>query len=269
MGSAMNSASNTHIRKHGAGSRKPVPASCLLPPASSPQRGGASPFMFGLLMGMTIFSAFSLQWAQRELVASQQRQAEKAKREAEDLVKALEFAAMTETRNTYSDDFDLERARRYTAMSSGKTRGGQDFIVVQQEDKDKETFGETSQKVAITASDDTLLRSKVYRTGDAKGVDALSGDTVATLDTAGVRQRQILTSVKSMENLAEQVYAFYAGNRRFPKSNEFDVMRNQLSFGDAWGGPFAYTYISDDEARLEFTTPWNYTHSLKLTLKEE
>jgi hypothetical protein len=225
--------------------------------------------MFGLLMGMTIFSAFSLQWAQRELLAVQARQADKAKREAEDIAKALEFAAMTETRTTYSDDFDLERARQYTNMSSGKTRGGQDFIVVQQEDENRKTFGEAAQKVAITASDDTLLRSKVYRTTGAQAVDALHSDSVATLDTSGVRERQVRTSVKNMEAFAEQVYAFYAGNRRFPNAGEFDEMRRNLSFADAWGGPFAYTYISHDEARLEFTTPWNYTHSLKLTLKEE
>lgn len=245
----MNSASNTRT-SHG-------------------EEGIGSPFMFGLLMGLTIFSAFSLSWAQRELALTQQRNAERAKREAEDVARALEFAAMTETRGTYSESFDLDRAKQYTSMSSGKTKGGQDFIVVQQEDKDRQTFGENVQKVAITATDDTLLRSKVYRTPDAAGINALKEDTIATLDTSGVRERQIRTSVKSMEAFAEQVYAFYAGNRRFPSANEFDEMRRNLSFSDAWGGPFAYTYITDDEARLEFTTPWNYTHSLKLTLKEE
>lgn len=226
--------------------------------------------MFGLLMGMTIFSAFSLKWAQRELVETQERQAQRANREAEDVVKALEFAAMVETRDTYSDSFNLDRARRYTNLTSGRTRGGQDFIVVQQEDKNREVFGEASQRVAITASDDTLLRSKVYRTAGPEGIAKLGDDGgVATMDTSGVRQRQILTSVRSMESLAEQVYAFYGGNSRFPNLNEFDVLRRQLSFTDAWGAPFAYTYINNDEARLEFTTPWNYTHSLKLTLKEE
>lgn len=234
------------------------------------QRGGVSPFMFGLLVGMSIFSVMSAYWAQKELAALQVRQAERAQKQADDVVKALEFSALTETQSTYSDQYDMDRAKGSLARASGKTRGGEEYVVNAQEAA-TETFGTRDSKLVVTASDDTLLRAKVYQTGNADDVAAF-GDgrtkAVATLDTGGIRQRQVLTSVKAMEALAEQVYAFYAGHMRFPTDMEFKELQAKFPYVDAWGGPFSYTRTGEDTGTLEFTTPWNYTQTLNMSLKE-
>lgn len=232
------------------------------------QNGGVSPFMFGLLVGMSIFSVMSAHWAQKELAALQLRQAERAQKQADDVVKALEFATLTETQATYSDQYDMERAKGSMARATGKTRGGEEYVVNAQE-SGVETFGTRDTKVAVTASDDTLLRAKVYQTGNADDITALgNGATkmVATLDTGGIRQRQVLTSVKAMEALAEQVYAFYAGHMRFPTDSEFKELQAKFPYVDAWGGPFSYTRTGEDTGTLEFTTPWNYTQTLTMSL---
>lgn len=228
-----------------------------------------SPFMFGMVVGMSMFSVMSTRWAQLELVRVQERKAEQARVQAEDLASAMEFATLTETAATYSETYDLERAKGYAALSSGKTAGGQDFIVVARQEND-ESFGTRDQKVAIAASDDTLLRAKVYRAGSAEELaDMGRQKPVAVLDTGAVRERQVRTSMKAMEGMAEQIYAFYAGHMRFPNDSEYDGLRQKFLLTDAWGGAFAYTYVNESEARLEFTTPWNYTQVITLNLKDD
>lgn len=233
------------------------------------QAGYLSPFMFGLIIGMSIFSAMSAHWAQQELVRVQERKAERAHKQAEDIAHAMEFATLTETEGTYSDSYDLERAKMYAARSSGKTAGGQDFMVVARQENN-ESFGKRDQKVAIAATDDTLLRAKVYRAGSAEELAKMEEQKpVALLDTKAVRERQVRTSMKAMEGMAEQVYAFYAGHLRFPDEGEFDELQKRFTYRDAWGGEFDYTYVNEGEARLEFVTPWNYTQAIKLSLKDE
>lgn len=236
------------------------------------QDGAVSPFMFGLLMGIMVLSVISARLAQKDLVTLQARQAERAKRQAEDTVKALEFSALTETRQTYSEEFTLDRAKANMARATGTTRGGQEYILNAKQDEQGGAFGSTDTKVAVTASDDTLLRAKVYQTGSADGIAKLGdkpNQPVAVLDTGGIRQRQVLTSQRSMEALAEQVYAFYAGHMRFPTSSEFNDLQAKFPYVDAWGGTFDYTPISDEKATLEFTTPWNYTQTMPLSLMGE
>jgi hypothetical protein len=234
------------------------------------QRGGLSPFMFGLLMGMAVFSVYSLQIAKQQLAAQQAKNAARAQAEAADLAKGLEFSILTETEATYSDDYTLARAQSGAALASGQTRGNQDALLTTQR-QDDAALGAPNEQVAILNSDDTLLRAQLYQTQSADDVARLQ-DTknapLAVIDTGAIRQRQVLTSVRSMEALAEHVYSFYAGQMRFPTTLEFDTLASKLGLADAWGQPFRYTRQSPDAALLEFTAPWNYTQSLKLSLKE-
>lgn len=227
--------------------------------------------MFGLMVGMSIFSAMAMQNARHELDLLQKRQAAKAKAQAEDLAKGLEFAVLTETRETYSDDYNLERARANTSGSGGKTRGGQDVLVTQRE-TEGESLGDKTRRVAITASDDTLLRSQVHLSQSAEDLSQLKPSEqlpVVVFDTNSVRERQVRTSKQNMEAMAEHVYAFYAAKLRMPSKDEFENISSKLGFRDVWGTPFTYTYGSETTATLEFTTPWNYTQSLRLSLKDD
>jgi hypothetical protein len=236
------------------------------------QGGGFSPFLFGLIMGMSVFSALSMQWAKQELAAYQQQQIKQAKEGAQDVAKGMDFAILTETTQTYSDRYDLERARQY-AGTDARTRGEQDYMVTTRQDENREAYGEKASTIAITASDDTLLRSQMYRSGDAEEIlrtKTGAGQAVAVYDTSVARDRQVRTSNERMELVAEQVYAFYAAKMRFPTESEFTSLLSTFNIRDAWGRDFNYTVTPDREkGTLSFTTPWNYVQTLNLSLKDE
>lgn len=241
--------------------------------ASKRQAGQLSPFMFGLIMGMSVFSAMSLKWAEQELAEQQIRNQARNKAQAEDLAKALEFATLTQTRDNYDNRMTLDRARQYASSATGQTRGGQDFLIVERE-AEGETMGAKNEVVAITGSDDTLRRSEVFRSGDAKQLGKLAeqknkGDAVVLLDTSGIRTRQVNVSRQNMETMAEHVYAFYAGRFRMPSFEEFQELNEKLGIRDAWNAPFDYEYYDTERSRMEFTTPWGYTQSLMMDLRTE
>lgn len=223
-------------------------------------------------MGMSIFSALSSQWARQELLAYQEQQAARAKANASDVAKGLDFAILTENAQTYSETYDLERARQYS-NSDARTRGGQDYLVTAREEEDREKYGKKSTTVAITGSDDTLLRSQMHRSGDSEQILRTKlGDkqAVATYDTDTARDRQVRTSNERMEVLAEQVYAFYAAKKRFPTDSEFTSLQGTFNLHDAWGRDFTYKPdATQQKGILSFTTPWNYTQTLKLSLKDD
>ncbi len=235
------------------------------------QHGGLSPFMYGLLLGMSIFSVVSMRWAEKELVAQQQKNAEKARAQAEDIAKGLEFSMLTETGATYSNDISLDRALSQTSSASGKTRGGEEVLLVER-DAGSGDFGHRNQRVAITATDDTLFRSQVYRTGSAEELSTMRTSEklpVVTFDSDAVRDRQVRTSYQNMVALAEHIYGFYAGQMPSPTGTEFDEIASHVNLRDAWGQSFSYTQTSDDKATLQFTTPWNFTRTLNISLKDE
>lgn len=234
------------------------------------QSGGFSPFMFGLVMGMSVFSALSLQWAKQELSEYQDLQAQRAKANAEEVAKGLEFSILAENEQSYSDTYDLDRARAYSAAQA-RTRGGQDYMFAAR-DSDREQFGQKATTVAIAGTDDTLVRSQVYRTETEehilqKGVGGR--EDVAVFDTSMARSQQVLTSNRRMELMAEQLYTFYAAKYRFPTDSEYQTLLGRVGTRDAWGQDFAYKPEADGQkALLSFTTPWEYTQSMILSLKD-
>ncbi|NBX86468.1 MAG: hypothetical protein EBQ80_04430 [Proteobacteria bacterium] len=235
------------------------------------QRGAFSPFMFGLVMGVTIFSALSMQWAKKELERYQAKQADAAQRQAQDVAKAMEFAILTEGQDNYSEEYTLQRARQFSSAAA-KTRGEQDFLLATKRERDSERFGRNDEKIAIAASDDTLLRSQVYRSGDVAELDKLrtnKASGVVVYDTSEARDRQIRTSIQRQEALAEQIYAFYAAEMKFPTLAEFTEMRRKFGLRDVWGDDFEYGVDPDlQQGFLSFTTPWGYVHEINLSLKE-
>lgn len=228
--------------------------------------------MFGLIMGMSIFSALSMQWSKQALARYQQQQVERAKANTQDVAKSLNFAILTENSQTYSDKYDLDRARQYS-NTEARTTGGQDYLVTERTDDNRTTYGKAATTVAITGSDDTLLRSQMYRTGDAKEILTTktgNSQAVAVYDTSTARDQQVRTTNGRMEALAEQIYAFYAGKQRFPTDSEFTTIKSTFGLRDVWGHDFIYTISTDGQSgTLAFTTPWDYTKTLKLSLKDD
>ncbi|RYG59747.1 MAG: hypothetical protein EON60_09455 [Alphaproteobacteria bacterium] len=236
------------------------------------QQGGFSPFMFGLVLGMSMFSALSMQWARKELARYEEQQLQRTKDNAQDVADALNFAILSEDTQTYSEDYSLERARQYTDTTA-RTQGGQDYMVTTRTNDERMRYGQAATTVAITGGDDTLLRSQMHRSGSSEDIlrtNVGNKQAVAVYDTTTARDRQVRTSNQRMEVLAEQIYAFYAGKYRFPTDSEFTSLNGGLDLHDAWGREFTYKPDKDNQTgTLSFTTPWNYTQTLILSLKDE
>lgn len=232
------------------------------------QAGGMSPFMYGLVIGVTVFSAMAMQQAKRELAAYQQRQAEMNQAKAQDVAKAMDFAILTEDKGSYDTSYDLDRARQY-ATTTAKTRGDEDFLVTSRQSGNTDAFGNQSNKVAIAATDDTLVRQEVNQSSDADELARIktAGNAVVVYDTSAARDRQIRTSITRMDSLAEQVYAFYAAHLKFPTGSEFAELQKSFDLTDSWGAPFDYSVSSDQQSgEMSFTTPWGYKQSIRLNL---
>ncbi|HEX2859493.1 MAG TPA: hypothetical protein VHP58_04790 [Alphaproteobacteria bacterium] len=226
--------------------------------------------MFGLIMGMSVFSVLSMQWAKQEMARQNALRAAQEKAQAEDLAHAMEFSLLTETNGTYREDLDLKRAMQYTSLATGKTRGGERVLVNVQDVDAKGSFGAGNQRVGVTTSDDILKRSQVYRAASAAELNRLAAQsgTVVTFDTSAIRTRQMKNSISGLEGMAEQVYAFYAGHMRFPSGSEYTELAGKFDFHDAWGQKFDYIFTDGENAALQFTTPWNYTYTQKLNLRD-
>lgn len=222
-------------------------------------------------MGMSVFSALSLQWARQELREYEAQQAQRAQTNAEEVAKGLEFSILTEDERTYSDTYNLDRARAYSAAQA-RTRGGQDYMFAAR-DSDREQFGQKATVVAIAGTDDTLVRSQIHRTETEKHILQTAPGAehgVAVYDTSTARSQQVLTSNRRMEQVAEQLYTFYAAKYRFPTDSEYQTLESRIGIRDAWGQSYAYSPATDGQkAVLSFTTPWQYTQSMNLSLKDD
>jgi hypothetical protein len=248
---------------------KPVPHSKR---ALWRQAGGFSPFMFGMLMGMTIFSALSLQWAQQALIVRQQKQLEDAKAAAEETAKGMAFAVLSETANDYSSDYTLNRARAFAATTA-QTRSGEDAQIVQREEEeesDNTRFGKTRTVVGVNVTDDPFLRQKVAQTRSAEELQRVEQAPLATVEITNLRGKQVKIGRQRMADLAEQLYSHYAGHLSFPNASAFDALEKRYNLRDPWGRPFVYEPAEDlQTATLTFTTPWNFTQTLHLSLKDD
>lgn len=249
------------------GRAKPLLSSIWLCQCLGNQKGAFPPFMFGLLMGVSVFSMVSAKMAEKQIVTLQDSRADRLKAEQEDIAKGLEFAILTETAETYSDDLSLNRARQHMARSSGKTMGRADAQLVSRRDAD--AFGASQERILITNTDDVLTQATLNQAADAKDLAANVTGTkggITLFNSADVRFRQVEKSKKNLDMMGESLYRFYAGQLRFPTLEEYEILAEQLKLRDFWGTPFEYKRIDDAEATLTFTTPWNYTQTIHMNL---
>ena len=230
------------------------------------QRGVFSPFMFGLLMAVGIFSVLAQQWAKRDLERLQAERMERLEATAADAAEALEFAILTETANTFDQNVDLERILPNTTRTG--TTGLNDDLQIVTRDGDR-AFDLRGQRVAIGALDDPLARAQLNQAGNAAALTELGdAEGVVVIDTSAVRRRQIETSRAIMQEMASHVFNFYAGNLRFPTDEEYDALARKFRATDAWGAPLDYTLNNDDEAEIAVVTPWGYRQEMELRLDD-
>lgn len=232
------------------------------------QKGGFSPFIFGVLIGLSAFSVITAEMAKREMEKAALHRIKTQKEQAEDLARGLENALLTETDATYDADLTVTRARDGSSGSTGVTRSGSSVLVNVQTGEN--SLGLDHQRILITTTDDTMLRDDVgfiASKEDQSTYSASNKEPVAMFDSESIRKRQVEASREYLEAEAAQVYGFYAANLRFPNEGaEYNSINSMTNYVDVWGNNFTYTFIDSKTATLSFTTPWNYTYTLNLDM---
>lgn len=234
------------------------------------QQGAFSPFMFGMLMGVAVFSAAMNHWAKKEIVNINERNTAEDRAKAEQLKKALENSMLTENveDGSYSDTFNLERAQKFLSGSTGTTRTGEQAFFSSTYKDGK--FNTSNKRVLITASDDESVKAEI---GALAGADAMgSYDTaegsVVMFDSEEIRQEQIKKSKERLEAEASQIYRSYAAfGYKFPTTEQYKTNVNAVTGNrDVWGQEFLYERKSDKLVVISFTTPWGYTFKKTLNM---
>ncbi|MFT7144836.1 MAG: hypothetical protein ACI9TY_001824 [Alphaproteobacteria bacterium] len=235
------------------------------------QKGAFSPFMFGMLMGVAVFSASMNHWAKREIVDIDEANRISNREKAIEIKKALENAMLTEnidSENPYSEDFTMQRAQKFLSGSTGKTRSGDDAVLSTVHDSG--SFKTSNKKIMIAVTDDQLVRDDV---GGLAGAEAMKDynsteGSVVMFDSESIRLEQIKESKQRLQREVSQIYVSYTTyGYKFPTTDEYKSQINAATGNkDVWGQSFKYDRKSDKLVILSFTTPWGYTYKTKLDM---
>lgn len=234
------------------------------------QRGAFSPFMFGMLMGVAVFSAAMNHWAKREIVNIEEQNIKTERQKAEQIKQAFENALLTEniaTDEKYSEDFNLERAQKFLSGSTGQTKSGEQAFLSTAFKSG--AFNTSNKRILITTSDDQSLQQEIGSLGSDAMADYNNEDgSVVMFDSEDARKKQIQKSKINLEREASQIYRAYASyNYKFPTHEEYKTQVNAATnLKDVWGQSFKYDRKSDKTVVLSFTTPWGYTYKKRLDM---
>ena len=232
------------------------------------QKGAFSPFMFGLLMGVTLLSGVMQHWAKKELERIEGQQSELAQEKADDMKLAVENMILTENVESgegYGTFFSADALKAHLTNSTGQTRSG-DTLDVSSYNRTG-NFGETGQRLVITSSDDAFERQKIREQGMEAGAENKE-DGLAVIDTTDIRQKQIVQSKEYLEMEASQLFRSYiSGGYEFPETSAYKDFNRNTGLKDSWGQSFKYERKTPKKAVLSFTTPWGYTFKKSLSME--
>lgn len=236
--------------------------------------------MFGMLIGVGVLSAVSQQWATKYAKTLEEQKIEAAKQNANEISLAMENTILLENSTTYSQDLTASGTVNtrvlQQASTEGKTQGDENYLV--KEVDSSVDFGLQNQKIVIAATDDTYIRNDIENLVDVDEVIAYKptkNQAVEVFDSSIVRKRQVNTSFKYLNQAADSIYNFYAGNLRFPTSAEYDAIFAVTGLKDVWGVPFVYERgdeyaipdpLGDQVARISMETPWGYKRTIQLNM---
>lgn len=232
------------------------------------QRGAVSPFLFGMLAGVAIFSAGVKTQARIETQQILEEQEKRAQESAETYRRAVENALMSETAGTFGT-ITADRVNQYVSKSvGGGTRSGSD-ITLGAIDRDATL---DTQRVMITTSDDDFVRSRVNSLTSGGNANNMATDSltdrndVVTVDTSNIRQEQIQASLSNMQKQAEVMYGFWAQNGRFPGAGEYAAIAAQTGLTNFWGSPISCVCLDNNSVTLTSATPWGQTLTVGLNM---
>ncbi len=232
------------------------------------QRGAVSPFLFGMLAGVAIFSAGVKTQARLETQRIYEEQDKRAQETAETYRRAVENALMSETAGSFGT-ITADRVNQYVSKSvGGGTRSGSDITLGA---IDRDTTLDT-QRVMITTSDDDFVRARVGTLAGGGNADNMATDSltdrndVVTVDTSNIRQEQIQASLSNMQKQAEVMYGFWAQNGRFPGAAEYTSISDDTGLTNFWGSPIDCVCLDNNSVTLTSVTPWGQTLTVGLNM---
>lgn len=233
--------------------------------------GGFSPFMFGMLASVAVFSSMMEKWHMEELKREEIRQTESKKSAANQVVLAIENSILTENvkgNNNYNKTISVASTQRFMSGVTGFNGSGS---TIQLKTGQLDTqLGRKNERIIVNINDDAHLANRIDR---LQGDDAMTDfDEVAgtrLIDTNGLRQRQIKASRTYLESESSHVYRSYVSfGYKFPTSTEYEeTIQAATGLKDAWGQDFEYERLGDKKATLSFTTPWGYTVTKQLNME--
>lgn len=260
------------------------------------QRGAFSPFMFGVLAGIAIFSGAMRSEYLNELGNLEVARNERLQKEATAMETALENYLLSETQALYtatSGSLSAAEVAQFLATSGATTQSGATLSVRIINYAVAYTIftggvnlnGTRNEQIFLMSpTEDDSLKTRIINAATRTDAEALAAlPTVVMVDTNRLRQQQVAFSKQKLENMASLLYGYYtrgivvSGKRlhTFPRNQtEYDTMLTtynlQPQAKDFWGNNFTYTVdptgnVTDIEttttlserAVLAFITPWN------------
>lgn len=235
------------------------------------QKGAFSPFMFGMLMGVAVFSAAMNHWAKKEIVDIEKQNIQSERQKAEQIKQAFENALLTEnvnSENGYSEKMNLERAQQFLSGSTGQTKSGEQAFLSTAIKSG--AFKTSNSRILITTTDDENVKDEIRSLGSDGMADYNNTESsVVMFDSEEVRKKQIRESKTLLEREISQIYRSYtAYGYKFPTPEQYKTQVNAATgLRDVWGQPFKYDRKSDKVVVISFTTPWGYTYKKRLDMK--
>lgn len=226
------------------------------------QRGNVSPFLFGLLAGVALFSGGMKAKAELELQRIKEEQAQREREVAASYKRAVEGAILSETAATFGT-LDRERIEENLAQGiGGGTRSGQDVAL----GAITTDATRNEQRIIISTSDDDFVRTRVSDLETGADADLAAADSInarrdiANIDTQAIRVKQVERTMQNLNQEAELILAWWGRNGAFPSGTDYtNEINSRTGLTDFWGNAFTYNRIDADEMTLTATTPWGQT----------
>lgn len=270
------------------------------------QKGAFSPFMFGMLAGLAIFSGVLRSEYINELGSLESLRQQRLEREAKAMADAVENYLRSEITTSYDyTGVDVNDVQQLLSTSGATTDAGQVFainIIDYDINFTDVTSGSPmpgtrqSQVFLMSPADSSMIRNQIAAvTTKEDALDlAATNKIIVAVDTESVRQEQVAASKERLEQIAALLYDYYTRGfvnatsgrlHSFPRSSlEFTLMLSQFSLQqiakDYWGRTFTYKVdstgnftdtasgtILSQRAVISFLTPWGELYPITLSVQ--
>lgn len=265
------------------------------------QRGAFSPFMFGMLAGLAVFSGALRTQYLNELGSLESQRYERLVKETTALEDAVRNYIRTEITASYSDTITVANIQELLTTRGSTTDSGQAYQI----NIINETINfvnaaavaatRNAQVVLMTPSDDSLLRAAVAAVTTKEDAFTLAENPhVTVVSTESIRQEQVALSKKRLEAMAALLYdyytrGFFSGVTRlhsFPRNTtEYNDMITTYNLGneakDSWGAALVYTVDTSgnttdaetgtalsETAVISFTAPWGERYPATVSVRQ-